>query len=114
MTARKRRGCRHDPDNAIRHLTVYELTYPRIHLTCGACNEWLPLGPSNDSPEAVRVEIRAAELACLYAECRSKPPIEWCDFGEWLGWENDRGVSGPGWDCGYLARCIHDHDHGAE
>jgi ribosomal protein L37E len=30
---------------------------------CKACGEWLPLGPSNDAPDEVRVEMRAAMLA---------------------------------------------------
>lgn len=29
---------------------------------CVECGEWLPIGPSNDEPEAVRIEMRAAEL----------------------------------------------------
>ena len=32
---------------------------------CLDCGAWLSLGPSNDEPEAVRIEMRAAEmLAC--------------------------------------------------
>ena len=30
---------------------------------CWQCGAWLSLGPSNDSPEAVQIEIRAAEMA---------------------------------------------------
>jgi len=30
---------------------------------CDDCGEWLSLGPSNDDSEAVRIEIRAAQLA---------------------------------------------------
>ena len=34
-------------------------------MICAKCGAWLSLGPSNDEPEAVRIEMRAAEmLAC--------------------------------------------------
>ena len=31
-------------------------------IRCNHCNAWLPLGPSNDEPEAVKVEMALAEL----------------------------------------------------
>lgn len=34
---------------------------------CIDCGAWLSLGPSNDEPEAVRIEIRLAELFAGYA-----------------------------------------------
>ena len=37
--------------------------HARITRSCCYCNESLPLGPSNDSSEAVGIEMRAAELA---------------------------------------------------
>ncbi|HEU4727733.1 MAG TPA: hypothetical protein VFT22_07585 [Kofleriaceae bacterium] len=39
------------------------------------CGDYISLGPSNDKPEAVRIEIRAAELA--------------------IGWKENPGIIGP-------------------
>lgn len=35
----------------------------RARAICLDCKAWLPLGKANDEPEAVRVEMRAAEIA---------------------------------------------------
>ncbi len=39
-----------------------------LQLRCTECSEWLALGQSNDDSDAVRVEIRAAELAVFADE----------------------------------------------
>ena len=56
------------------------------------CGEDIPLGPSNDTPEAVRIEIRAAELAVTVTD-----PLWWSYYA-------DRS------DTGWLAHAIKDHD----
>jgi len=42
-------------------------------LRCLDCGAWLALGPSNDAPPEVAVEIRAAELAAPYLESGARP-----------------------------------------
>ena len=76
--------------------------------TCATCGAWLPLGPSNDDDERVKVEMRAARIG-------SEPP--WgvvpdvtCD--EIDGWRSFDHLScdpNPGHYAGYLARCIATH-----
>lgn len=47
-------------------------------VTCRDCGAWLSLGPANDEPAAVRVEIRAAGLAAIWNSNSS----------EWNGFES--------------------------
>lgn len=73
---------------------------------CQSCGAWLPLGPARDTP-ATAIELRAAELALLYVERKSDPPIQWCTFHEWLGLEDDRpSIDDDEYRAGALARCI--------
>ena len=96
---------------------------------CLDCGAWLPLGPANDQPEAVRVEIRAQEIAAHkhVMEYRLSSRFK-TNYGEVAGWrgeevieslhvidENgderiDSGVplnlDSPSWRAGYLASCI--------
>ena len=56
------------------------------------CGHWLPLGPANNEPEAVQIEIQAADLVA-----RLGPhPLASFDY-EWHG------------EAGCLARIIHEH-----
>lgn len=48
---------------------------------CEDCGAWFALGPANDAPPEVQVEIRAAYLA--NANCAEYTQIEWC------GWNGD-------------------------
>lgn len=91
-----------------------EFAGDRHHVTCDACGRWLPLGPSDETPERVAIEIRAAELAF------NGGPIRTCDNSM------PEDCEGCGWDCwplvdamhdaapaqwaGYLARAIVKHD----
>lgn len=45
-------------------LITCELTsgHTMIYKTCHRCRAWLSLGPSNDKPPEVKIEIRAAEI----------------------------------------------------
>lgn len=79
---------------------------------CAKCGEWLSLGPSNDSPPEVQLEMRAAEIAAglevggdgFFAKWRVRFMEEVEDWG-WQMYE-------VGWGChdegraGYLAACI--------
>lgn len=87
---------------------------------CVRCGAWLSLGESNDEPEAVRVEMRAAKLSNV-----EHNEHEFTD-SEWLGWEQDERYVMCGeirnvhedmseeqyarWHAGYLARCIAEHE----
>jgi hypothetical protein len=89
-------------------------------LVCDDCGAWLPLGPSNDAPAAVAVEIRAAEIAALGIGT----PLLWIARDEEHGWRDFANEDGGGdchcseavrhddknWHTGYLARCIVEHD----
>jgi hypothetical protein len=74
---------------------------------CVRCRAWLTLGESNDAPEAVKVEILAAEIAARRVNA-------WCTNDAWGGWNAHL----MGWDpfpsraalAGYLAREIASHD----
>lgn len=79
-------------------------TYAR----CWNCREYASLGPSNDDPSEVAVEIRAAELADLATSDATR--------SESLGW-HAYADGGPRtmtiadeWHAGWLGRAIHDHD----
>lgn len=81
-------------------------TYAR----CANCHEYESLGPSNDAPIEVAVEIRAAELADLAGSHSTTTEA----YG-WLGYQRDTdpiyfgGVTDH-WQSGWLGRAIHDHD----
>ena len=77
---------------------------------------WLTLGPANDTPEAVQIEIRAAELAALVADA-GNVAADVLTVGEGIGWdvfgldddEYDHLVTLPR-NAGWLARQIATHD----
>jgi hypothetical protein len=84
---------------------------------CATCGAWLSLGPSNDSSEAVRIEIRAAELARHLADADAL--CDWT-FGdaalgsdeERRGWsiaESNMQHHSNQWLAGHLARVIATH-----
>jgi hypothetical protein len=77
------------------------------------CGAWCSLGPSNDAPPTVKIEIRAAEIA---ASGRNGSGID--TWGEHDGWHavsrkppaSARRFRGtPGQLAGYLARVIAMH-----
>ncbi len=79
------------------------------HKQCLDCGAWLSLGPANDEPPEVQIEIRAAEIAA------SDRPIGECDWLEWAGWVTERTEDSlTTWRglAGYLARAIVHHDDG--
>ncbi len=86
------------------------------HNVCPWCGTWLSLGPANDEPAAVKLEIRAAELAVVLATLDGIldwqfAPNEWDD--ERRGWsmaETNMQQHTDAWQSGYLARCIATHD----
>jgi hypothetical protein len=82
---------------------------------CVDCSAWLSLGPSDETDPRVALELRAATLShttfSLLIDCEN------------CGWEahddidtdHDRDCQYPwperdGFDAGYLARCIANHD----
>lgn len=78
---------------------------------CIDCGAWLSIGPSNDTPEAVQIEIRAAEIAQEVSEM-----TEWWLYvginsteDENRGYSHAKSNVGPDindWEAGYLARVI--------
>ena len=87
---------------------------------CLGCGSWLPLGQANDEPEAVKVEIRAAEIAAMTAPQRHRPSfmggIGWDEQYGWdsnqFSWEPSAKRIDSGFHAGYLARCIAKHEEG--
>ncbi len=83
---------------------------------CITCQAWLSLGPSNDEPPQVQIEMRAAEIAAEPGQQLTGPEIEgWHLYGGLMtvsghvlfttdGWLGEHGR----W-AGYLARCISTH-----
>jgi hypothetical protein len=66
---------------------------------CIDCGAWLSLGESDDAPDAVRVEMRAAELAAMLPDSFDETMMEWAGrrhfveghempttFGSMAGW----------------------------
>jgi hypothetical protein len=81
---------------------------------CLDCGTWLPLGKSNDAPDEVKVEMRAAELAHdneHWARLVTKGvPGEDREVDGFLMHYSARAPQSDAELAGYLARCIHDHD----
>lgn len=78
---------------------------------CMLCGAWLPLGESNDDPEAVLVEIEAARLAAHLAHGDfpdDEPEDEWADYG-WASHATQSDVYEGTWH-GWLAREISAHE----
>ena len=78
--------------------------------TCSDCGAWLPLGPSNDSGDAVAVEMRAAEIAafCCIRDSWLACKVSDCERDGFDLDGNDE-PSCPAEEVGYLARCIATH-----
>lgn len=56
----KRVRCRHaGPPSSV--WTAIKSPHGMFHRECQACGAWLSLGPANDEPEAVKVEIDTLE-----------------------------------------------------
>lgn len=84
-------------------------------IVCPDCRDWLSLGESNDEPEAVKVEMRAAELAAGYTKERGV--IDGTTLDEdigFLAYSRGGDVFGPEQHRGYLSHCIVDHDASAK
>lgn len=91
----------------------------RLYQQVFGCSVELSLGPANDDPEEVQIEIRAAEIAQEVESAHR--PGRWVDYEdlshqEWAGWtEHANGTSEAlaiphGWRAGWLARQIFMHD----
>lgn len=82
---------------------------------CLDCGAWLSLGPANDEPEAVRVEIRAAELTTLDRCSLEQWPCGMTDQEPhgWIGHKHDDTPIEPraSYWAGYLAREIATHEN---
>ncbi len=89
-----------------------EFAGDRHHVTCDACGRWLPLGPSDETPERVALEIRAAELSI------GRDTLNICEHCEVCGWlahkddlhhEPQAHHVDDEFHAGYLARVIATH-----
>jgi hypothetical protein len=75
------------------------------------CGAVLPLGPSNDAPEPVRIEMRAANLAAPRSRVRRTARASTAERAGWHA--NNFGLAAPGdlaGQAGWLARAIDTHD----
>lgn len=80
---------------------------------CIDCGEQLSLGYSDEkASDAVRVEIRAAEIAASVYEPTDAFIVEdltACERMGWCGWIDERSIGILSEHAGYLAREIYDH-----
>jgi hypothetical protein len=54
---------------------------------CADCRRFIPLGPSNDAPDEVQVEMRAAELAAAWEPENGVHGLTTgCEHTGWDGW----------------------------
>lgn len=128
MSGRLKR-CKHERGRYIVATVYVEQTEERTPLVigqcrCNACGAVIPLGPSNDEPEAVRVEMRAAEIAQDIA-CMGWTVLR-RDSLVFAGWHDEQltplyhsngfqyyeppKFDESQWHAGYLARAIATHD----
>lgn len=82
---------------------------------CNHCGEWLPLGHSDETPERVAVEIRAAALVAdlPYNPHDNERTNAIMSSEERLGWsiaESSMCEHSKAWLAGYLARIIATHE----
>lgn len=103
--------CRHE-----RIVRSYSRTSETRHLIeqrlCWKCGITLPLGPSNDEPDAVQIEMRSAEIAATAYERRGRSHV-WrsslmsnCELDGVFMYGDDREPTCPAEESGYLAACI--------
>ncbi len=96
-------------------------------LVCIDCEQWLSIGPSNDEPRAVQIEMAAARLAGNPESLSQRVRFDIVEHFGWSGQETtdltvvDRygkrridlavplNLDSPQWQAGYLARCIATH-----
>lgn len=107
--------CKHQQSELVdingTHWPVWNIPALPFHRECSACGVWMSIGPSNDMPPQVKIEIRAAELAFASTRQRWAPaylggaaPLEyegWMSVFTWPASNAD-----PKFLAGYLGRLI--------
>lgn len=81
-----------------------------IRKVCVRCDETIPIGPSNDSPVSVMIEIEAAEIAAPHSRLMNAFSDQ--AFG-WSAYEDGDYIpasAGMRWLAGWLAHAIVKHD----
>lgn len=116
--------CRHTRPTGYIYPTKFQgLSCNSSRKRCDDCGAWLSLGDSNDSPEEVQIEIRAAALAWHIVDILPLRMQGWTTDEE-HGWrdhlDGDRvgdcrcrdlcGDVARNWHAGYLARAIATHE----
>lgn len=93
-----------------KHLNTTVRYEPALSTSCDRCGEQLSLGPSNDEPSEVQVEMRAAEVEALLDTAIDGR----VHAMEHVGWRlHERGTGlplNPGNEAGWIAREIATHD----
>lgn len=118
--------CKHENADHLMRGEMYEHWHlgdkgPTLHAArceqfrCIDCGAWLSIGPSNDKPAEVQIEIRAAEIAAHVSD-DGAPLVRRFDGAEHAGWiehafDSQKTPEQPGEWAGYLARCIVEHDN---
>lgn len=119
------RKCKHRCPYDASSVDILNEAEPRVSLLgqrrCMDCGEAVPYGPSNDEPEAVKVEMRAAEIAATLDPGYWRPGMSDADVRAGAGWNAadlgfaDTWCSGdPECLAGYLARAITTHQDPTE
>lgn len=100
----KRKECGHS-ESRYTYSRRPDDTFGADALFCLACGVRLDMGPSNDEPAEVQVEMRAAEIAAVRLLSRD-------EADGWKSYPDGAVVStGSGWGVGWLARELATHDH---
>ncbi len=96
-----------------------------VRVDCAKCGTQVPLGPSADNSDAVRVEIRAAELATSKTDLEFQlSTTTYFNYAEHAGWCGETRVRDPfgehsslhvnqnsaSWQAGFLAAAIANHE----
>jgi hypothetical protein len=100
------RGCGHPFVRDARVVEVFGCRQIAQTAICCDCGAWLSLGESNDSPEAVRIEILAAAIAAKDATCpHHEEDCEWCGLAQVILQHDfvQFAESLPSFPCGVLA-----------
>lgn len=112
------RRCKHNHDHVVTKYgectfdMVGNIVYGVEFHKCLDCGAWLSMGPSNDKSEAVRIEMRAAELAAGgdMICCGDVDDIGDCEECGCVDYETGTDPMSTAQWAGYLARAIVSHE----
>lgn len=109
---RDMKKCRHHYVNVVK-IPPHPMIGLVVGIACRLCGKRISLGPSNDVPPKVQMEIRAAELAAIASDPKWQMPIGFSgdeDRGWWMCERGDDHAQTDRHLAGWLAYKITTHD----